>query len=204
MLRLLTLAALLTRASAMARTVTWAVKVAASQPAPPTFGAWFADAANPVESAIVGASESISEVIDKGGGKFEGRVAGAKFPLVTLEPVMAFSLDRRGPDAVAITLDEQRMEATGPKWATRIVVAMASIMDTSSTSVFSVADGAVTCEAAVEATFDVPRWVPVPLKSIQEGGQKAIQKQVEGDVAKMVENLLKSDPGEIEAGGSGI
>jgi len=91
MLRLLTLAALLTHVSSMARTVTWAVKATASQPAPPTFGAWFTDAANPVESAIVGASESISEVTDKGGGKFEGRVAGAKFPLVTLEPVMAWA-----------------------------------------------------------------------------------------------------------------
>ena len=44
------------------------------------------------------------------------------------------------------------------------------------------------------ASFDVPRWVPVPLKSIQNGGQNAIQKQVEGDVGTMVSNLLKNDP----------
>ena len=43
------------------------------------------------------------------------------------------------------------------------------------------------------ASFDVPRWVPVPLKSIQNGGQTAIQKQVEGDVGTMVSNLLKND-----------
>ena len=45
------------------------------------------------------------------------------------------------------------------------------------------------------ASFDVPRWVPVPLKSIQNGGQNAIQKQVEGARGTaMVSNLLKNDP----------
>ena len=76
------------------------------------------------------------------------------------------------------------------------VEAMASIMDTTSTSVFTVENNELVCEASVTASFDVPRWVPVPLKRIQDGGQNAIQKQVEGDVGTMVSNLLKNDPAE--------
>ena len=108
--------------------------------------------------------------------------------------VMEFSLTRQNPRSISISLDKQRMETTGPRWACRIVEAMAGIMDTTSTSVFTVDKGELVCEASVTASFDVPRWVPVPLKSIQNGGQNAIQKQVEGDVGTMVSNLLKNDP----------
>ena len=66
-----------------------------------------------------------------------------------------------------------------------------------------VQDGELSCEACVEASFDVPRWVPVPLKAIQDGGQKAIAKQVEQDVGSMVENLLKNDPGDVFDGDGG-
>ena len=108
-----------------------------------------------------------------------------------------------GPDVPAHWLICTQ-EATGPSWATRIVVAVAEIMDTTSSSRFSVADGELTCDATVEASFNVPRWVPIPLKSIQEGGLKAVTKQVEGDVATMVVNLLKNDPKDEFEVGSGI
>jgi hypothetical protein len=107
---------------------------------------------------------------------------------------MEFSLTRQNPRSISISLDKQRMETTGPRWACRIVEAMAGIMDTTSTSVFTVENNELVCEASVTASFDVPRWVPVPLKSIQNGGQNAIQKQVKGDVGTMVSNLLKNDP----------
>ena len=177
-----------------ARTVKWEVKTTGRAPAPASFDAWFADSTNPVERCIVAANDAISEVNDLGGGNYEGRISGATFPLVKLQPVMEFSLTRQNPRSISISLDKQRMETTGPRWACRIVEAMAGIMDTTSTSVFTVENNELVCEASVTASFDVPRWVPVPLKSIQNGGQNAIQKQVEGDVGTMVSNLLKNDP----------
>ena len=177
-----------------ARTVKWEVKTTGRAPAPASFDAWFADSSNPVERCIVAANDAISEVSDLGGGNYEGHISGATFPLVKLQPVMEFSLTRSSPRSISISLDKQRMETTGPRWSCRIVEAMAGIMDTTSTSVFTVEDGDLVCEAAVTASFDVPRWVPVPLKRIQDGGQNAIQKQVEGDVGTMVANLLKNDP----------
>lgn len=177
-----------------ARTVTWAVQTTASAPMTPTFDAWFADSGNPVEAAIVAANDAISEVKDMGAGNFEGRIEGGTFPLVKLQPVMEFSLTRSAPRSIKINLDKQRMETSGPKWACNIVEKMAGGMKTTSTSVFTVVDGELKCEASVTASFDVPRWVPVPLKTIQNGGQKAIATQVEGDTVGMVANLLKNDP----------
>ena len=177
-----------------ARTVKWEVKTTGRAPAPASFDAWFADSTNPVERCIVAANDAISEVSDLGGGNYEGRISGETFPLVKLQPVMEFSLTRSSPRSISISLDKQRMETTGPRWACRIVEAMAGIMETTSTSVFTVEDDELVCEASVTASFDVPRWVPVPLKRIQDGGQNAIQKQVEGDVGTMVSNLLKNDP----------
>lgn len=113
---------------------------------------------------------------------------------------MTFTCERESTSAVSVRLDKQEMEATGPKWATRIIIAMASIMETNSRSTFRVEDNELVCEANIEASFHVPRWVPIPLKNIQEGGLTAVEKQVNGDVAKMVVNLLKSDPGEGPGG----
>ena len=70
-----------------ARTVKWEVKTTGRAPAPASFGKWFADAKNPVERCIVAANDAISEVSDLGGGNYEGRISGATFPLVKLQPV---------------------------------------------------------------------------------------------------------------------
>ena len=43
-----------------ARTVKWEVKTTGRAPAPASFDAWFADAKNPVERAIVAANDAIS------------------------------------------------------------------------------------------------------------------------------------------------
>ena len=202
--RYLRLAVALLAAPALAlRTVRWSVQSTKSVAASPTFAAWFEGGSAAVNEAIVAANDAISGTKDLGGGRFEARVKSASFPLVQLEPVMTFTCERDG-GAVTVRLDDQRMEATGPSWATRIVVAVAEIMDTTSSSRFSVADGELTCDATVEASFNVPRWVPIPLKSIQEGGLKAVTKQVEGDVATMVVNLLKNDPKDEFEVGSGI
>ena len=97
-----------------ARTVKWEVKTTGRAPAPASFDKWFADATNPVERAIVAANDAISEVSDLGGGNYEGRISGATFPLVKLQPVMEFSLTRQNPRSISISLDKQRMETTGP------------------------------------------------------------------------------------------
>ena len=186
------------------RQVRWNVQSSKTVDATPTFAAWFRDGEAGVNEAIAAANDAISETKDIGGGRFEARVKSAKFPLVQLEPVMTFTCARDGADAVSVILDEQKMEATGPGWATRIILAVADIMDTTSTSTFRVEDNKLTCEANVEASFDVPRWVPIPLKNIQEGGLAAVTKQVEGDVEKMVVNLLKNDPKEEYEVGGGI
>ena len=195
-MRLLLLGVCAAGARAFGGEVRWAAKATSAVAAPASFVAWFGDASSPVNEAIVGANDAISNVRDLGGGTFEATVAAAKFPLVTLTPTMTFTCARESAAAVRITLDRQEMRATGPGWATRVVVAMASIMDTTSTSVFRITeDGALACEADVVASFSVPRWVPVPLDAIQNGGQGAIAKQVETDVATMVANLLASAPG---------
>ena len=80
-----------------ARTVKWEVKTTGRAPAPASFDKWFADSSNPVERAIVAANDAISEVSDLGGGNYEGRISGATFPLVKLQPVMEFSLTRSSP-----------------------------------------------------------------------------------------------------------
>ena len=203
--RYLRLAVALLAAPALAlRTVKWSVQSTKSVAASPTFAAWFEGGSAAVNEAIVAANDAISGTKDLGGGRFEARVKSASFPLVQLEPVMTFTCARDGADAVSVVLDEQKMEATGPGWATRIILAVANIMDTTSTSTFRVEDNKLTCEANVEASFDVPRWVPIPLKNIQEGGLAAVTKQVEGDVEKMVVNLLKNDPKEEYEVGGGI
>ena len=70
-----------------ARTVKWEVKTTGRAPAPASFDKWFSNSKNPVERAIVAANDAISEVNDLGGGNFEGRISGATFPLVKLQPV---------------------------------------------------------------------------------------------------------------------
>ena len=183
---------MVSRAAAFGGDVKWRAHASSSAPAPEGFAAWFADPASPVDEAIVAANDAISGTKSLGGGRFEATVRGAKFPLVELTPTMTFTCARVDAQSVRITLDAQEMRATGPAWATKIIVRMASIMDTASTSTFRVADGVLNCEADVEASFTVPRWVPVPLAAIQDGGANAIQKQVDADAAAMVANLLKS------------
>ena len=103
---------------------------------------------------------------------------------------MVFQCARDDDGALKIRLLEQRMEATGPAWATRIVVAAASVMETTSTSTFRLSDGSLTCESVVEASFQVPKWVPIPVGVIQEKGEASVVKQVEDDIAKMLINLV--------------
>ena len=114
MMRLLPL---LTVVAHAARTVKWEVKTTASKPAPASFDKWFSNSKNPVERAIVAANDAISEVNDLGGGNYEGRISGATFPLVKLQPVAGPSrrgaflrVDRRG-DGVASTPSRRRAVA---------------------------------------------------------------------------------------------
>ena len=76
------------------------------------------------------------------------------------------------------------METTGPRWACRIVEAMAGIMDTTSTSVFTVEERAGLRGVGDGLLRRAALGARAP-ETIQNGGQSAIQKQVEGGVGTM-------------------
>jgi len=143
--------------------------------------------------AVLDATPSIENVEDLGDGYFRSKVVQSSFPLVTLTPVMKFKVSEEAEArSVSVTLVDQVMEAEGPSWAVRVVLAAAEALSTESTTVFKLEDGVLVGEAFVDVSMNLPRWVPVPRKTIQKGGQKSMEEQIQGDLRLTLETLSKS------------
>lgn len=174
------------------RHISWTATTVQSEPVSPSFRAWF-EADPSVPAALLEASDAISSVEAIGDNRFEARVTSSSFPLVKLQPVITFSCVRADSGGgVVVELLETNMECEGPAWATKVVMAASSIMRTDSVSTFRLDDDSIICDAVISTSFDLPKWVPVPLNYIQNAGQASIQQQIEGDVAATLRNLCSS------------
>ena len=171
----------------------WRVETTEAVAATSAFREWF-EAHPSVPGAVVAANDAITKVTSLGPDRYEARVEVGTFPLVSLTPIMSFVAERNDKQ-VAVTVEDQRMEASGPAWATRIVLAAANVMDTKSTSRFFVDDNDfLTCSSVVETSFDLPKWIPIPVHVIQDSGITGIQKQVSSDLQLSLQNLLEKGP----------
>mmetsp|Transcript_22973 Transcript_22973/g.72036 ORF Transcript_22973/g.72036 Transcript_22973/m.72036 type:complete len:199 (-) Transcript_22973:128-724(-) len=187
-IRLCCLTGLLLACEAL-RQVTWTAKTRRSLPTDADFKSWFLQD-DRVPACVIAASEVISDVTALGDDRYEAYLSSTTFPFVTLEPKMIFACSRNAEGAIVIQLLDQKMDASGPSWATNIVLATSHIMNTTSTCKYWIDDGdELVGEASVATQFDIPRWVPIPVTVIQNSGQGAIQKQVDDDVLAVLAKL---------------
>ncbi|KAJ8601366.1 hypothetical protein CTAYLR_005016 [Chrysophaeum taylorii] len=175
------------------RQVTWTAGGALSAPVSPSFQRWFTEDPS-VPEALVAASDSVSEILPLGNDRFEARVSTTTFPLVTLRPIFTLRCARKDASEIVVTLEDQKMEVEGPAWATNIVLAATKAMDTHSTSKWTIRDqGELACEVLVESNIQIPGWIPIPTKVIQDVGQTSVAKQIDSDITTMLNNVVANN-----------
>ncbi|GMI11327.1 hypothetical protein TrLO_g7762 [Triparma laevis f. longispina] len=176
------------RTKLAAREVKWHVSTSASTEVSPEF---FSASSFPEQ--VLRATPSIDYIEYTGENTYTATVTQTSFPLVTLTPKMTFEINVSEPAAdkiiTSVKLIDQQMEATGPSFATRIILAASRGVQTESTTTFELSDTTLTASAFVNITMKIPRWVPIPTKTIQSGGQTSMEKQVTSDLQSTISAL---------------
>ena len=144
---------------------------------------------------VLRATPSIDSIKDCGDNIFTATITQSSFPLVTLTPKMTFEVEIVEPSSdrivTTVKLIEQKMEAKGPKALTRIVLAASKTVTTESTTTFELSGNKLTGSAFVDIKMNLPRWIPIPSKTIQTGGQASMDSQIKSDLKATVEMLSK-------------
>lgn len=170
---------------------TWRVEKTITTPVTTAFRDWFEKSPQALPS-VIEANDFIENVESLGGDDFRATVRSTSFGIVTLVPKMIFKVVR-DEEALVMDLLEQKMEAEGPKWACRLVLACSGNMQTKSQTRIRCMETERGTELEANSltvvTMKLPRWIPIPRKRIEEGGQTSIQKQITGDLEGMLEAL---------------
>ena len=144
---------------------------------------------------VLRATPSIDSIKDCGENIFTATITQSSFPLVTLTPKMTFKVEVVEPSSdrivTTVKLIEQKMEARGPTALTRIVLAASKTVTTESTTTFELSGNKLTGSAFVDIKMNLPRWIPIPSKTIQTGGQASMDSQIKSDLKATVEMLSK-------------
>ena len=144
---------------------------------------------------VLRATPSIDSIKDCGDNIFTATITQSSFPLVTLTPKTTFKVEVVEPSfdriVTTVKLIEQKMDAEGPTALTRIVLAVSKTVTTESTTTFELSGNKLTGSAFVDIKMNLPRWIPIPSKTIQTGGQASMDSQIKSDLKATVEMLSK-------------
>mmetsp|Transcript_4814 Transcript_4814/g.9658 ORF Transcript_4814/g.9658 Transcript_4814/m.9658 type:complete len:254 (-) Transcript_4814:5-766(-) len=173
-----------------ARLVKWDVQAAHSSPlsSPITL----------TPSLILSSTPSFTSILNLSSNHYQATATQTNFPIVKLNPVMTFEctvMDSEDGtiEGIELKLLDQKMYASGPEWAKRIVIAASNNLNTTSITTFrKVIEGGreyIKGESSFTITMSIPRWVPIPTSTISSRGQDSMEVQIMKDLKDTVGKL---------------
>eukprot|EP00965_Chrysotila_dentata_P168116 5551868-Pleurochrysis_carterae.AAC.1 len=180
-----------------ASNVRWSVVTTQQIPSSKIFQSWFTTSEDALPAVVRSSNIDAVQMLED--GIVRGLVTSNGFPFVKLETQMVFSVTRNGEGGVETRLVDQDTQVHGPELLCKIVRAASNGMQTSSTTIVRCHEdsddetevGEVVLEVSTETEvqLSLPSWIPLPAEKIREGGQKAIEKQINTDLQSMLQRL---------------